>query len=61
MESARDRALSNDGGPMWISQDVLECWHNWRPGRSIRRKWRIQDGKVESGLDRKFGAPMIVG
>jgi hypothetical protein len=24
---------------------------------AIRGKWRILDGKVESGLDHKFGAP----
>jgi hypothetical protein len=28
-----------------------------RPGGAIRGKWRILDGKVESGLDQKFGAP----
>jgi hypothetical protein len=33
------------------------CWHNWRPGRAIRGKWRILDGKVESGLDHKFESP----
>jgi hypothetical protein len=28
-----------------------------RPGGAIRGKQRILDGKVESGLDRKFRAP----
>jgi hypothetical protein len=28
-----------------------------RPGGAIRGKWRILDGKVESGLDHKFRAP----
>jgi hypothetical protein len=35
----------------------LNGWHNWRVGKAIRGKWRILGGKVESGLDRKFGAP----
>jgi hypothetical protein len=35
----------------------LRCWHNWRPGGAIREKWRILDGKVESGLDHKFRVP----
>jgi hypothetical protein len=26
-------------------------------GRAIRGKWRILDGKVESGIDHKFRAP----
>jgi hypothetical protein len=29
----------------------LNGWHNWRSGGAIRGKWRILDGKVESGLD----------
>jgi hypothetical protein len=28
-----------------------------KPGGVVRGKWRILDGKVESGMDRKFGAP----
>jgi hypothetical protein len=31
-----------------------------RPGRAIRGKWRILDGKGESVMDHKFGAPMVV-
>jgi hypothetical protein len=31
-----------------------------RPGRAIRGKWRILDGKGETVMDRKFGAPMVV-
>jgi hypothetical protein len=34
---------------------VYGC-HNWRMGWATREKWRILDGKVESGLDHKFGA-----
>jgi hypothetical protein len=30
------------------------------PGMAIRGKWRILDGKGESVMDRKFGAPMVV-
>jgi hypothetical protein len=31
-----------------------------RPGRAIRGKWRILDGKGDSVMDHKFGAPMVV-
>jgi hypothetical protein len=31
-----------------------------RPVRAIRGKWRILDGKGESVMDHKFGAPMVV-
>jgi hypothetical protein len=31
-----------------------------RPGRAIRGKWRILDGKGESVMDRKFGAPRMI-
>jgi hypothetical protein len=31
-----------------------------RPGRANRGKWRILDGKGESGLDQKFGVPKVV-
>jgi hypothetical protein len=31
-----------------------------RLGRAIRGKWRILDGKGETVMDRKFGAPMVV-
>jgi hypothetical protein len=34
-------------------------WFKIILGRTIRRKWRIADGKVESGLDHKFGAPRL--
>jgi hypothetical protein len=57
MESAHDRTLSLDGGPMWIYQDGQKLWHNWRPDRAIRAKWRILNGKDESSLDHKFRAP----
>jgi hypothetical protein len=56
LESAHDRALSIVGGPMWFSR-MIKWWHNWRPGGAIRRKQRILDGKVESGLDHKFITP----
>jgi hypothetical protein len=32
-------------------------WIKMRLDGAIRGKWRILDGKVESGLDHKFGAP----
>jgi hypothetical protein len=32
-------------------------WHNWRPGRAIRGKWRILDGKRDEWSDLKFRAP----
>jgi hypothetical protein len=31
-----------------------------RPGGAIRRKWRILDGKGESVMVHKFGAPRMV-
>jgi hypothetical protein len=31
-----------------------------RSGRAIRRKWRILDGKGESVMIHKFGAPRMV-
>jgi hypothetical protein len=35
-------------------------WHNWRPGGAIRGKWRILDGKIESGLNHKFRTSRIL-
>jgi hypothetical protein len=32
-------------------------WFNMRLGGAVRGNWRILDGKDESDLDRKFGAP----
>jgi hypothetical protein len=32
-------------------------WHNWRPNRAIRGKWRILDGKEDEWSDLKFRAP----
>jgi hypothetical protein len=32
-------------------------YHNWRPGRTIRWKWRILDGKEGEWPDPKFRAP----
>jgi hypothetical protein len=46
LEPACDRALSIDGGLMWISQVDPEYWQNLRLGGAIRRKWRILDGNV---------------
>jgi hypothetical protein len=31
-------------------------WHNWRPGRAIRRKWSILDGKEGEWFDLIFKA-----
>jgi hypothetical protein len=31
-------------------------WFNMRSGGAISGKWRILDGNVESGMDRKFEA-----
>jgi hypothetical protein len=50
-------------GP-FLSMEVLcglaiwsDGWHNWRLDWSIWGKWRILDGKFESGLDHKFRSP----
>jgi hypothetical protein len=32
-------------------------WFKMRPGRAIRGKWRILDGKVGEWSDMIFGAP----
>jgi hypothetical protein len=56
LESTHNRVLSIDGGPMWFSER-MECWHNWRPGRAMTRKWRILDGKEGEWFDMKFKAP----
>jgi hypothetical protein len=45
---------------MWFKWIDRECWPNLRLGGGIRRKIRILDGKVESGLDHNFGAPKVV-
>jgi hypothetical protein len=45
---------------MWFKWIDHECWPNLRLGGAIRGKWRILDGKVESGMDHKFGAPKVV-
>jgi hypothetical protein len=50
METARDRALSIDGGPMWFMAYAFGMWHNMRPGGATRKKWRIPDEMGESGL-----------
>jgi hypothetical protein len=44
------RALSIDGGPIWFMIFTFRMWHNFRPGGVTRGKWRIPDGKGESGL-----------
>jgi hypothetical protein len=56
LESGRDRALSIDGGPMCFSERI-EWLAYGRPGRAIRGKWRILDGKEGEWSDLKFGAP----
>jgi hypothetical protein len=33
------------------------CWIYSRPGGATSEKWIILEGKGESGLDCKFGAP----
>jgi hypothetical protein len=43
---------------MWIMLATGSCWIYPRPGGATRGKWRILDGKGESGLDHKFRAPM---
>jgi hypothetical protein len=51
-------------GPI-LSMEVLcglarasNGWHNWRPGRAIRGKFRILDGKEGEWSDLKFGGPI---
>jgi hypothetical protein len=33
---------------LWVF--AFRMWHNMRPGRATRAKWRILDGNIESGL-----------
>jgi hypothetical protein len=47
--TARDRAPSHDGGSMRFMFAISQ-WLYLRPGGATSRKWRILDGKVESGL-----------
>jgi hypothetical protein len=35
---------------MWIMLSTGFCWIYSRPGGATREKWRILDGKSESGL-----------
>jgi hypothetical protein len=35
---------------MWFMAFTFEMWHNMRPDRATRGKWRILNGKGESGL-----------
>jgi hypothetical protein len=42
---------------MWFNRIYGNVGINWRLGRAIRGIWRILDGLVEGGLDRKFGVP----
>jgi hypothetical protein len=48
-ETAHDMAISIYGGPMWFMAFAFGLWHNMKPGRAIWGKWRIPDGKGESG------------
>jgi hypothetical protein len=45
---------------MWIMLATGSCWIYLGPGVATRGKWRIPDGKGESVMDHKFGAPMVV-
>jgi hypothetical protein len=49
-ETACNRALSLDGGPMWFTTFSFRMWHNMRPGGATMGKWRIADRKDERGL-----------
>jgi hypothetical protein len=35
---------------MWFMAFAFGLWHNMKPGRAIRVKLRISNGKDESGL-----------
>jgi hypothetical protein len=48
--ATRDRAPSHDGGSMWIMLAAGSLWLYARPSGASRGKWRIPDGKDESGL-----------
>jgi hypothetical protein len=48
--AAHDRAPSHDGGSMCFYVSDQISWVYVRPCGATREKWRIPDGKGESGL-----------
>jgi hypothetical protein len=42
---------------MWIMIAMSSCWLYVSLGGTTKGKWRILDGKGESGMDHKFGDP----
>jgi hypothetical protein len=59
-ETACDRAPSLDGGSIWIQLLAFGMWHELRPGRATRGKWRITDGTVGEWIVFMFGALKVV-
>jgi hypothetical protein len=53
LESARDRALSIDGGPTWFSRMIKFYIIGDRMGH-LEGKWRILDGKEGEWSDLIF-------
>jgi hypothetical protein len=47
--AAHDRAPSHTSGSMWFML-AISLWPYVRPGEATRGKWRIPDGKGESGM-----------
>jgi hypothetical protein len=45
---------------MWIMLVMGSYWIYMSLGGAIRGKWRMSDRMGDSGMDRKFGAPMVV-
>jgi hypothetical protein len=60
LEITHDRALSTDGGPMWFTTFTFGMWHNMRPGKATREKWRIPYEKVGEWFVFMFGSPKVV-
>jgi hypothetical protein len=45
---------------MWFMAFTFGIWHKLRPGGTIRRKWKIPDGKVGERFVVAFRALKVV-
>jgi hypothetical protein len=50
VETARNRAPSHDCGSTWLSFLMNGKWYEYETGWATRGKWRIPNGKAESGM-----------
>jgi hypothetical protein len=45
---------------MWFMTFTFRMWHNMRPGKATREKWRIPYEKVGEWFVFMFGSPKVV-